>query len=171
MQDRHACRIQLRKSEESLRTVGLCVIAFGIWSIIKTILLYTSALNSFLAEIPDSEFSENTLRAVFLFLQVFILAIDIGIRLYIARSSIDEGRGKKKRVGYIVLGFLIAAFNMLGMAAMAVITVSGGKMAEVSISNIIISLIVEISSISVMLEMCVSGIRVKKLRGMLAEQG
>ena len=77
MSDRHTLEIKLRKSEDSLRIVGLCVIAFGIWSIIKFVLISDSGLDftSIIADINDPMVDESFIKL----LVYSIIAFFIGL--------------------------------------------------------------------------------------------
>ena len=154
-------QIRLRKNQNTLVAVGWGVIVFGIWSVIKGVLV-TAFNTETLAEV-----SEQGTPAVLMFwaiLAVF-LAIDLWLRLYVGLSAINEGKGKKKRWGYIILALFMALF---GFALLVVTVVLIGRNEEESMMRAIVSIVVDLTSGITFVEMAVSAIKVKRLERMLA---
>ena len=154
-------QIRLRKNQSTLVAVGWGVIVFGIWSVIKGVLV-TAFNTETLAEV-----SEQGTPAVLMFwaiLAVF-LAIDLWLRLYVGLSAINEGKGKKKRWGYIILALFMALF---GFALLVVTVVLIGRNEEESMMRAIVSIVVDLTSGITFVEMAVSAIKVKRLERMLA---
>ena len=172
MSDRHTLEIKLRKSEDSLRIVGLCVIAFGIWSIIKFVLISDSGLDftSIIADINDPMGDESFIKLLVYSIMAFFLGLEILFRLYIARSAIAEGNGTKERFFYIMMAFLIALVNLALMIAGIVLWHTPENKNQ-SLSSFILACVTELTSICIMLEMGISAIRVKKLRRQLKDLG
>jgi len=166
MRENDALQIQLRKNQDTLKIVGLGVMAFGAWSIVKSILYTTAQWSSIKEEIVVPEANETIAKMVYLFMIAVILTVEIAIRLYIGRSAIAEGRGERRRPGYIVVAFLITA---IGLTLTVTAFVVPGIRMELNL-DLLASLFVEITSAVITLEMCWSAIRVRKLRRQLAEQ-
>ena len=166
MQENDALQIQLRKNQDTLKIVGLGVMVFGVWSIVKTILYTTAQWNSITEEITVPEANGTLAKMVYLFMIAVILTVEIAIRLYIGRSAIAEGRGERRRPGYVVVAFLITA---IGLTLTVTAFVVPGIRMELNLEALV-SLFVEITSAVITLEMCWSAIRVRKLRRQLAEQ-
>ena len=167
MQENDALQIQLRKNQDTLKIVGMGVMAFGAWSIAKTILYTMLRWNSIMGGMVDQELSAKTAGIIFVIMLVLILAAEIAIRLYIGRSAVAEGNGEKRCPGYIVTAVLI---SFLGLIMTVSAIVIAGSRTELSI-DVLVSLFVETTSTVATLEMCWSAIRVRKLRRQLAEQG
>ena len=166
MQENDALQIQLRKNQDTLKIVGLGVMVFGVWSIVKSILYTTAQWSSIVEEITVPEVSETIMKTMYLFMIAVILTVEIAIRLYIGRSAVAEGKGERKRPGYIVVAFLIA---LISLALTFTAIVVPGIRIELNLEALM-SLFVEITSAVITLEMCWSAIRVRKLRRQLAEQ-
>ena len=166
MRENDALQIQLRKNQDTLKIVGLGVMAFGAWSIVKSILYTTAQWSSIKEEIVVPEANETIAKMVYLFMIAVILTVEIAIRLYIGRSAIAEGRGERRRPGYVVVAFLITA---IGLTLTVTAFVVPGIRMELNLEALV-SLFVEITSAVITLEMCWSAIRVRKLRRQLAEQ-
>ena len=112
MRENDTLQIQLRKNQDTLKIVGLGVMAFGAWSIVKSILYTTAQWSSIKEEIVVPEANETIAKMVYLFMIAVILTVEIAIRLYIGRSAIAEGRGERRRPGYVVVAFLITAIGL-----------------------------------------------------------
>ncbi|MBR3586451.1 MAG: hypothetical protein IKO00_10545 [Oscillospiraceae bacterium] len=167
MQENDALHIQLRKNQDTLKIVGLGVMAFGAWSIVRTILYTTLQWNSIIENMVEQELSAKTAGIMYIIVSVMIMAVEIAIRLYIGRSAIAEGKGERKRSGYIVVAFLIALLNLSLMFSFFMLL---GTRTEISL-DALVTMFVELTSTVILLEMCQSAIRVRKLRRQIAEQG
>ena len=167
MQENDALHIQLRKNQDTLKNVGLGVMAFGAWSIVRTILYTTLQWNSIIENMVEQELSAKTAGIMYVIVIVMIMAVEIAIRLYIGRSAIAEGNGERKRHGYIVVAFLIALLNL---SLIFFFFMLPDARAEIGL-NSLVTMFVELTSTVILLEMCQSAIRVRKLRRQIAEQG
>ena len=167
MQENDALHIQLRKNQDTLKIVGLGVMAFGAWSIVRTILYTTLQWNSIIENMVEQELSAKTAGIMYIIVSVMIMAVEIAIRLYIGRSAIAEGKGERKRSGYIVVAFLIA---LMDLSLMFFFFILLGTRTEISL-DALVTMFVELTSTVILLEMCQSAIRVRKLRRQIAEQG
>ena len=166
MRENDALQIQLRKNQDTLKIVGLGVMAFGAWSIVKSILYTTAQWSSIKEEIVVPEANETIAKMVYIFMIAVTMVVEIAVRLYIGRSAIAEGRGERRRPGYVVVAFLITA---IGLTLTVTAIVVPGIRIELNLEALM-SLFVEITSAVITLEMCWSAIRVRKLRRQLAEQ-
>ena len=167
MQENDALHIQLRKNQDTMKNVGLGVMAFGAWSIVRTILYTTLQWNSIIENMVEQELSAKTAGIMYIIVSVMIMAVEIAIRLYIGRSAIAEGKGERKRPGYIVIAFLIALMDLSLMFSFIMLP---GARAEIGL-NSLVTMFVEFTSAVILLEMCQSAIRVRKLLRQIAEQG
>ena len=166
MRENDALQIQLRKNQDTLKIVGLGVMAFGAWSIVKSILYTTAQWSSIKEEIVVPEANETIAKMVYIFMIAVTMVVEIVVRLYIGRSAIAEGKGERRRPGYVVVAFLITA---IGLTLTVTAFVVPGIRMELNLEALV-SLFVEITSAVITLEMCWSAVRVRKLRRQLAEQ-
>ena len=167
MQENDALHIQLRKNQDTLKIVGLGVMAFGVWSIAKTVLYTTFQWNNIIEEMARPDVDSRIQVIAFILISAALLAVEIAIRLYIGRAAVAEGNGEKRRPGYIAVTFVI---TVLGLAITIVSIVVPGIRTELNLQKLV-SLFVEMTSTVVAMEMCWSAIQVRKLRRQLAEQG
>ena len=168
-------QIAIRKCQSNLIIVGTGVIALAVWDAIKTVLLLVILRNETVDNIKrsaeaDAEGVSNTaLFVVVCFFTLIVLLIVVTARLYIGRSSISEGRGGRGRRGYLFLACVSIVFSTISIFSDISIYVNdqipqeyGALSNDVSLPAIII----EVTSMIMMLEMVVSAIRIRKLRGM-----
>jgi len=149
---------KMRRYQNLLTVSGLGVIIFGLWSVLKTILLLFMK-EGILSEIPDDTF----VRVMFFLILGGILLIDVLIRLYVGLSARAEGFGKKKGYGYVVIAILMALASLTSLVLIFFDT------NEQSLWELIVSVIVEATSLVVTIELLVAAFTVKKLKKELGE--
>ena len=144
---------KMRRYRNLLTVSGLGVIIFGLWSVLKTILLLFMK-EGILSEIPDDTF----VRVMFFLILGGILLIDVLIRLYVGLSARAEGFGKKKGYGYVVIAILMALASLTSLVLIFFDT------NEQSLWELIVSVIVEATSLVVTIESLVAAFSVKMLK-------
>ena len=149
---------KMRRYQNLLTVSGLGVIIFGLWSVLKTILLLFMK-EGILSEIPDDTF----VRVMFFLILGGILLVDVLIRLYVGLSARAEGFGKKKGYGYVVIAILM---SLASLTSLVLIFFDSN---EQSIWELIVSVIVEATSLVVTIELLVAAFTVKKLKKELGE--
>lgn len=97
-----------------MRAIGLGVIAFGVWSVVKTVLYVALDTESSLRSFEG----EPYLILGFWIVLGGALAIDLALRFYVGRSAIAEGNGAKRRTAYSVLALLMAALSFVLLVVM-----------------------------------------------------
>ena len=150
--------IKMRRYQNLLTVSGLGVIIFGLWTVLKTILLLFLQENM-VDDLPDGLFY----RVLFFTLIGGVLLIDFLIRLFVGLSARAEGFGKKKGYGYIVVAILIA------IASLASLVLIFFDTADRSILELIVSFIVEATSTIATVELLVAAFTVKRLKKELGE--
>ncbi len=150
--------IKMRRYQNLLTVSGLGVIIFGLWTVLKTILLLFLQ-EDLVDDLPDGLFY----RVLFFTLIGGVLLIDFLIRLFVGLSARAEGFGKKKGYGYIVVAILIAIASLVSLVLIFFDT------ADRSILELIVSFIVEATSMIATVELLVAAFTVKKLKKELGE--
>lgn len=157
--------VKLRRYSTSLTISGYGVIAFGLWSIVKTILL--SVMHPEVAGIlPDEEtgISRDVYIALMICIMVLLLGFDLGLRIYIGLSARAEGNGKKKHITYLVFAAFLLTASLLSL-------LTGLDIDDYdSILDFLVSLLVEITSMAAVLELIYSSVRVRLLRKKLERE-
>lgn len=146
----------IRKTEINLSTVGNGVILFGIWTLVKFLLTAV-----FTAENSDE-------KAALFSLSAWILTIaEFALRCYIGFSARAEGKGKQKRVVYLVFtAFLIFIYLPIIILEIFMLFILPDY-----IFNLIITLIIDVTSVTFLFELMINSIRLRKLRKLQSENG
>ncbi len=154
--------VKLRRYSDRLATAGTGVMLFAIWSIIKSI-MQVSVGGDFeknLSEISDGgEAAAGALVLVYVFIFA-TMALEVGVRIFIGMSGRAEGKGKKKSIVYIVLACILIPLYVIGI----IYSIMNMSYIENSVMDTIVTLAVDITSLSALIELVFSGIRVKSLR-------
>ena len=160
---------ELRKNQHLLAILGAGVIAFGFWTMIKTILVFALQTDRImtLMEKSNPDLSSSDMTAVIISVLVFLVA-DLSVRLYIGLSARAEGLGKKSGRVYLVLTVLLIA----GAVLIEVLAVTGFDMEDYdSVLDVGVTFLVGLTSLIVLLELRISAIRVKRLTKALKKGG
>ena len=186
--------VKLRKYENILVISGFGVIAFGLWSIIRAAIYYFLNPLDLANYLEESELTEIMAMgredgvefitenlATIVTVVIFIgLAIDLLFRVYVGLSARKDGRRLKKSVLYIIIVWIMAIIMFAGIcstfadfikpivdafsdnadAAFQETAKNGDQAASVSI-------IVDITSFLVLLEVGISSVMVRRLRKQL----
>lgn len=144
-----------RIMEINLRTLGAGVILLGAWTYIKFALTYL---------MYDSQKDDYGVPPAFVpWIIAFVLVfagIDFLLRLYIGLSARAEGKGKRKRVFYlIVTGFLLS----LEIAA-ALVDIYFIFFAYDTLFTLIITFIIDLTSMILLLELMINAVGIRRLR-------
>ena len=150
--------IKMRRYQNLLVVSGLGVIIFGLWSVLKTILLF------FLNEEELDDYPNDPFFRVILFaLVAAALLIEFLIRLFVGLSARAEGFGKKKGYAYIVIAVLLALASLESLVLIFI------EADYETITELVVSVIVEATSLIVTIELMVAAFTVKKLKKELGE--
>ena len=149
---------ELRRYQNLLTVSGLGVIAFGVWSVLKTLLVFFFNKEEF-GEMPE----ETWARVIMFVILGALLLIVFLIHLFVGLSARAEGFGKKKGYAYIVVAILMTCMSVASIVMIFL------EIKETSIMELTVSLIVEATSLIVMIELLVAAFTVKKLRRELGE--
>ena len=173
--------IKIRKLRDTLVTGGLAIIAFGIWTVVKSIIetftilepmigsLTAKDLNQVQAEQLKSMIRDNSLFTILFFMILVFLVVDLALRLYVGLSARAIGLQKKKKNGkersgiaWLIWGIILAA---VGIYSLIISLINTGETLRIySIVYYVVSLFVDVTSVIVTIEVIVSGF---KLRGLV----
>ena len=172
--------IKIRKLRDTLVTGGLAIIAFGIWTVIKSIFEAFTILEPMIGSISVENLSkveaqqlksmmeDNSLFAFFFLMILIVLAVDLALRVYVGLSARAVGLQKKKRNGkerkgivWLIFGIILAAISIYSLI-MTLINTSD-TLQVYSITYYVVSLFVDLTSIVVTIELVISGFRLRSL--------
>lgn len=165
--------IKLRKSQNTLVIVGTGIIVFGFWTVLKTLGKVYLNRSEYIAQIREfagtsmMEVSDNLIFWVLLFLAVCYLSLGIVTRLIIGLSAISEGRDRRHGFIYLpltVLMILLGLHDTVYSIDMFINTVTETEAEAGSTDFHMASVIIQLTSIIMMIQMIFSAVRVKKYR-------
>ena len=151
---------ELRRRRSELLTLGYGIIAFGLWSVLKTY-LYTW-VDPIIRE-ADVTAENRTAAAIVAYIMItMVLAVDFGLRLYVGMSARAEGMGKKKGRGYIVVAALMLLISvLLWFLSLGYIQ---SRAENDSLMDYIISMVVDLTSIAILARLVYNAVKVRQLR-------
>lgn len=144
-----------RKMEINLRTLGTGVILLGAWTFIKfalTLLMYGP-------QIGDNEIAPEYV----IWINVFIVGfagIDFLLRLYTGLSARAEGKGKRKTVIYLILTGILIALGIFSV----LVDIYYIWIAYDALFTLIITIIIDLTSTIILLELMINAIGIRRLR-------
>ena len=176
--------IKIRKFRDTLVTGGFAIIAFGIWTVIKSIMEAFTILRPMLGNMSFEDLTQvqaeqlrelidsNALFYTLLFFILVFLIVDLAVRVYVGLSARAIGLQKKKRNGkersgivWLIFGILLVVF---GAYSVIITLVNTSEILRVySVMYYVISLFVDVTSLVVTTELIVTGFR---LRGLVKKQ-
>lgn len=152
---------ELRRRRINLMALGSGVIAFGVWSILKSFLYIW--VDSYKFEFPDIPPEYVRAATAIAYAMLFsLMLIDLALRLYIGLSARSVGMGKKKSRAYIILAAIILAASILSWILILVNHTSSQRENQ-SAMDYYVSLFVEMTSAAVLAEMIYTALRIRKL--------
>ena len=157
--DENPDQILLRKYTKNLSISGIAVIAFGVWSILKALILFSINRDLFTEELYKSADSESISFSAVVITLVVIIVLYIFLHLFIGLNARSEASGKKKGYFYLILTsvyLVISVISYIGTGTSA--------SAEDNMDTILSSGLVDLTVIFVFFEVIINSMRVKKLR-------
>ena len=165
---------ELRKRQSHLTQAGTGVMLFAAWRVISVNLyLGLGMLPLEMIHEAAAEFGLNE-KFFLIFLIALVACVllwQLSIRMYIGLSATAEGKGKTKGWLYLaVTAVVMAAELQMAWVAFDIDRILAGEAMEINvIISTIISFFMELASAYVLLELLLSGVRVKLLRKKMKE--
>ena len=169
-------KLRLRRDENTLSVVGSGVIVFGVWSIVKALLQGTVNYQEMLAEarleganLEELGFGDLSwvVAALAAAIVLFVLLLDLSIRVFVGISARAEGRGKKQGRTYLVLSVLLLAVSGIFICSYVIMLFSGSD----QVMDADAAILVELTSFITLLQMILSAVRVRRARRAEQERG
>jgi len=164
---------QIRKQENSLAISGLAVIAFGIWTVIKTGLMLLISPEEFNAQFDIDELTQEIAEADDITAGILTgaaaagiiiaMAIDLFIRLKVGMAARKEGMGGKKMgKGKIVLAVILSLILMTSVVGGTMEIINSGL--DDSMDTRMIAVLIDLTALSACVHLLYSARRLRKLR-------
>lgn len=148
---------ELRRFQNNLLISGYAVIAFGIWSILKAVFYVFLEPDYFEGMVGWAELDEFGMGVVY-FLIFFLLVIDMLLRLFIAGRAIKEAKGKKTGTFHLYLTGILVLSSLVSL-----VTVFSPDNYVYSISDTVVSVVVELTSVYIFVELIYSSIMIRTI--------
>ena len=176
--------IMIRKLRDTLVSGGLAVIAFGIWTVIRSVLEISKVIGGVLNGMAYEGLTDAQMQALrdmvsdkallygTIGVLIVLMVIDLVIRIYVGLSARATGLQKKKKNGkerngiaWIIFGILLMIVDVYSLISS--VMEAGVTVANTSILYFVIQTFVEVTSLFISTELVITGIR---LRGLMDNQ-
>lgn len=158
--------IAKRKYQNILRSIGTGIIIMSAWSVIKGIsmmLIDPSSIYEGAVNVSGTEsvaISDRTAVIMVICMTAVMIMTDILIRLYVGSSAIAIGMGRKRGAAYIILTCLLI---LLGAISLVLMIMSVRYYADDGTNISISAVVIELTSLIMLIEMLVASSRLKKI--------
>lgn len=156
IEDAAGQRAKILKIQDTLYAAGGGVIAFCVWSFIKTFLFLSFMDADTVRRLIGIE--DDSLAFTVYVVTVIVVIVDLLIRVYIGRSARAEGRGEKRGSFYLVMAVVAAIAN-----ASSLIGIMFGTSFVLSPLSAIVSIAIEATAIAALILVVVSSIRLRSM--------
>lgn len=166
---------ELIKHRHTLAVVGMGAIAFGIWSLIKSILYFvlveplSDIINENLDSIIDSNFEALAALALSILIVGLFVLIDMLFRWKVGSRAMAISRGDKDPgVGFFILSSILLLMDMAELI-MGALSIAGIIPSDEDITNQISTLLVDFTSVVMLIEMLFAAVMIRKLTKAISE--
>ena len=162
--------ILMRRSQNTLIVVGTGTILFSVWTVVKTLSSFVLLKDEVIASVRNTAdevgfiLSEQQLFYIVLVIMLIFLILFLAVRIYIGMSAISEGRGLRKSKGYLILAVIVIIINITTVAISLFSAKSQESLGALSKDTSLSSLVIELTSIVMAVEMVFAAVRLRRAR-------
>lgn len=157
---------QLRRNQDTLVVVGTGIIAFGVWNILESVLLFVLVSSHLEVSMPPG-YTLDQYSQMLVYSVVPMTAVGLVMNLFVGLSARAEGLGRRRGKGlaYVFIAVVMALFGVV------VVTLLGLAvfLTEVPVMDCLIPIVMECTSIVVLVELVAASIRTKRFERQMAE--
>lgn len=171
MENNSEKQIRLRKSQNTLVVVGTGIIIMSLWSVIKIIsevFINKDEIVSALRNEGNADLnylSDSTIVVLFAVMIVLMSSIFIAARVFIGRSAIAEGNGRRANFLYIPFTVIYIVLTVMQIRESANSLVSGKSEELLVIEEPpVAALMIELTSLIMLTELLIAAIKVRQYR-------
>lgn len=152
----------LRKHQVDLATAGDALIAFGVWSLLKTYLgiLFSNALETWF-QVDINTITDEDLMVTIVALLLMTVVIFI-VHFIIYRGARKEGHGKKAGFFYLILAFLYMVLSVISAGSTILYP-------STAVGNPFMSILFDLTIALINADVLYNGIQCRKLNRQLSE--
>ena len=170
-------QIQLRRCEYNLANSGVALIAFGVWELLRavfytilqdvdvTVFIGPQEVKRLVAELGDTALF--LMKALFLFVIVFFLLINLLLRWLIGRAAVKDAQGKKKSPVYIAASALLGVGMFIPYIRILIGAANEVTESTALMNKISSSVFIDLTSGFISLLLVIYAIRTRRLRKQL----
>ena len=114
--------VKLRRYQNTLVIIGMGVIMFGVWSVIRTIVLGLSSSDSALSVISDvlddnmaKSTAERVAQVILMWLVIAAIGFVLALRIYVGLSARAEVFGKRRGSGYLIVAIVMIVAYLISI--------------------------------------------------------
>lgn len=150
----------IRKTEDTLITVGSGVMLFGAWTFLKFLLGYFV----FGAQIDESQ--PLPVKVIFIIIVWTVSMIDGGVRVYIGYAARCEGM-RRKRLPYLILTGILLAFYLLALVLEAILLFTVPQ----EVLYMLMVLLIDVTSMLFLWQLLINSVRIRRFRKQYTQNG
>lgn len=140
---------QIRKKQNLLITSGYAVMMFGIWSIVRAILMFVLEPDVIWQDAGISIDDLQGIEIVIFWITILVVLLcDLLLRMYVGKRAVREGLGKRQKSIYIVLCAISVIFTISADVS-AIINLTGDETIEMLFSYVVVDVSTCISMVLV----------------------
>ena len=152
--------VGLRRYSNNLVIAGRGYILFGLWSVVKALMMITMQqefMQNVLGTVGPSELSDKAVKLLVVIVFLVFSLIALYIHLHIGRGAVRYGKGTSSRRGFIIWGVIVSAVMIFDIPFYFTDKVQ---------SNTIIaaSIVVDITEVYILIDMMYSAHMLKRLK-------
>ena len=152
LQDAGSAAAELRRNRSTLSIVGTGVVAIGLWSIAKTLLLFLNPQVEVL--IRSIENGQSVVITTFV-----LLGFDLMLRLYVCLSARSQKRDPSRGILFLAVTALLIAMSALSVV-LELLSVTPDVFSTIATGA---TVAIELTCILAMAQMMAAALRIRKL--------
>lgn len=163
-------QIEIRKSQNTLIVVGTGTIIFSIWTAVKMLgllfLLRNETVDALLKKTgPIEGLSDKSLFWMVVVINIIVIVLLSGVRVYVGLSAIAVGRGKRRGWLYILAAVVMIIGNILAFFTGFFFAVEREQLGAFASDQSLSTFIIDTTSLIMLTQMVISAVKVRKLTG------
>ena len=148
----------LRKEQDTLVATGTGVIAFGTWSVARSIVYFVTGVREIQTTFP-ARLTDSVAIAALYALLIAMLTVDLGLRFYVGLCARAEGKGKRGGVLYLVITCLLIATYLYSIPQDILVFSRGRE----TFLDTVASLFIDLTSLITLVWLLIAAIRSRRL--------